>query len=118
MIRKYLNRFPHAFRGLAYAAMNDFGYRTQLYFGVAIGIFIFEFYNPISKFEFLFLLLAYFLILITELQNSAFEAALDKLHPEIHNDIKISKDMAAGAVLTAALFLVIVLIVIGYSRFA
>lgn len=117
MLKKYFNRFPHAFRGLFYAAIHDFGYRTQLYLGVAIGVGIFTFYNPITRFEFLFILLAYFLILITELQNSALEAALDRLHPELHDDIKISKDMAAGAVLTAAVFLLIVLTVIGYSRF-
>ncbi len=117
MVKKYLNRFPHAFRGLSYAAVNDFGYRTQLYLGIAIGVILYAFYNPLTKFEFLFILLAYSLILITELQNSALEAALDKIHPEKHDNIKISKDMAAGAVLTAAMFLIVVLVVIGYSRF-
>ncbi len=117
MIKKYTSRFPHAFRGLAHAAINDFGYRTQLYLGIAVAIFVFSFYSPLTKFEFLFILLAYFLILITELQNSALEAALDKLHPELHDNIKFSKDMAAGAVLTAAIFLIIVLAVLGYSRF-
>ena len=117
MMKRYLSRFPHAFRGLAHAAVNDFGYRTQLYLGIAVAVIVYAFYNPLTKFEFLFILLAYFLILITELQNSALEAALDKIHPEIHDHIKISKDMAAGAVLTAATFLIVVLGVIGYARF-
>lgn len=117
MFKKYFNRFPHAIRGIAYAATNDFGYRTQLYLGAFLAILIAFFLRPMSSQEFLFIALAYVLVLITELQNSALEAALDRLHPELHNDIKKSKDMAAGAVFTAGVFLLIVLLVIGYSRF-
>lgn len=50
-------------------------------------------------------------MLITELQNSSFELALDRLHPELHDTIGKSKDMAAGAVLTAGFFLIFVLVV-------
>lgn len=116
MLKKYLVRFPHAFRGIHYALVNDFGYRTQVYLGIGIGIFVAIYFKPLAVWEFLFLVLAWSLILITELQNSALEAALDRLHPELHDDIKRSKDMAAGAVLTAGIFLLIVLITIGYSR--
>jgi diacylglycerol kinase len=63
-----------------------------------------------EKIDFLFLGLAYVLILITELQNSSFEAALDRIHPEKHDEIGKSKDMAAGAVLTAGFFLVFVMV--------
>lgn len=117
MFKKYFNRFPHAFRGLAYAAKNDFGYRTQLYLGVLLAVLITIILEPISSQEFIFITLAYTLILITELQNSALEAALDRLHPELHEDIKRSKDMAAGAVLLAGVFLLVVLATIGYGRF-
>ncbi|MFT7644743.1 MAG: undecaprenol kinase [Candidatus Paceibacteria bacterium] len=116
MFKKYFNRFPHAFRGIIHAAKNDFGYRTQLYLGTGLGIIIAIILQPLEAWEFLFLILAWALILITELQNSALEAALDRLHPELHDDIKQIKDMAAGAVLTAGIFLLIVLFVIGYGR--
>lgn len=116
MIKKYLNRFPHACRGIVHAAANDFGFRTQLYLGSATALVVTFLFRPLSNFECLFILLAWALILITELQNSALEIALDRLHPELHDDIKHSKDMAAGAVLTAGAFLVIVLLTIGYSR--
>lgn len=39
------------------------------------------------------------LVLAAELLNTAFEAALDQLHPEQHQAIGIAKDCAAGAVL-------------------
>lgn len=116
MIKKYFNRFPHAIRGIVYAATSDFGYRTQLYLGAGISIIVAVTFESLTSFEFLFLALAWTLILITELQNSALEAALNRLHSELHEDIKHSKDMAAGAVLTAGLFLIIVLVTLGYNR--
>lgn len=116
MLKKYFSRFPHAWRGITYAIGNDFGYRTQVYLGVALSIIIFSLFRPLSMTEFLFIAVSYALILITELQNSALEAALDRLHPELHDDIKRSKDMAAGAVLLAGIFLVVVLLTIGYGR--
>ena len=64
---------------------------------------------PLTLYDILFLLLAWFLILITEMQNSAIEAALDRLHPELHDSIKQSKDLAAGAVLLAGFFLTTVI---------
>jgi undecaprenol kinase len=42
-------------------------------------------------------------VLALELVNSAFESMLDWLHPEVAPQIKLAKDMAAGAVLVAAL---------------
>lgn len=117
MFKKYFGRFPHAFRGLAYAVVTDFGYRTQVYLGVAVGILVSITFEPLESWEFLFIALSWALILITELQNSALEAALDKLHPELHESIRRSKDMAAGAVLIAGVFLLVCLVTIGYGRF-
>ncbi len=104
MIKKYLQRFPHAFRGLWHATTTDFGFRTQLYLGVVIAILIKVFFEGLTETEWLFVALSYTLIFITELQNSALESALDQVHPELHEHIKYSKDMAAAAVLIAGLF--------------
>jgi diacylglycerol kinase len=112
MFKKYFSRFPHAFRGIVYALTNDFGYRSQVYFGILLLFVVLAFLLPLTNTEALFILLAYALVLITELQNSALEHALDQLHPENNNKIKHSKDMAAGAVLTAGVFLLIVLAVV------
>ena len=43
------------------------------------------------------------LVLSAELINSALEALIDHLHPDIHPEIRIIKDMAAGAVLVFSL---------------
>ena len=116
MIVRYLKRFPHALRGLTYALRHDFGFRTQVYgIGLVLGIFLYV-THPLTATELLFLTLGYFLIAITELQNSALEVALDKLHPELHGAIGKSKDMAASAVLLAGVFLLVVVITIIYTR--
>jgi diacylglycerol kinase len=110
MIISFIQKFKCALSGIAVALKTDKSYRQQFY-GVSMLIVIFIYFAlPLEKVDFLFLGLAYILLLITELQNSSFEAALDKIHPEIHDEIGKSKDMAAGAVLTAAFFLIFVMV--------
>lgn len=43
------------------------------------------------------------LVIALELVNAAFEAALDRLHPERHPEIGFAKDALAGATLVASL---------------
>jgi undecaprenol kinase len=43
------------------------------------------------------------LVLALELLNSALEAMIDRLHPDIAPAIKLAKDAAAGAVLVASI---------------
>lgn len=112
IINKNINRIKYALAGIMYALRTDYSYRTQawtvlLVISIAVAVL-----QPLQQTEILFLGLAYALILITELQNSSFEAALDHMHPDEHDSIGRSKDMAAGAVFTAGLFLVFVLIMI------
>ncbi|MCA9353932.1 MAG: diacylglycerol kinase [Candidatus Kaiserbacteria bacterium] len=118
MIKKYFRRFPHALRGLTYALRHDFGFASQVALAAIVALLAYYFFKPFSTIEALFLTLSTFLIFITELQNSALEAALDRIHPELHDGIKHSKDMAAGAVFLAGIFFAIVLITIGVDRLA
>jgi diacylglycerol kinase len=99
-----------------YALRHDFSFRTQWYAAALVSILIIYLFAPLSVAEFLFLGMAAMLVLITELQNSAFETALDQIHPERHDSIKRSKDMAAGAVLLAAGFAVLVIATLGFVR--
>ncbi len=48
-------------------------------------------------------LLTVALVLSLELINGAMEALIDHLHPEIHPQIRVAKDMAAGGVLIMAI---------------
>lgn len=58
--------------------------------------------------------LAAALVLALELVNSAVETVIDRLHPERHEEMRIAKDMLAGAVLlisVAALVIALLLFV-------
>ena len=112
MITMLLKKISYPIQGVFYALRYDLSYQIQVFGGAfAVGLFIF-FVGELEKIDYLFLGLAWTLILITEIQNSALEVAIDRMHPEQHNQIGRSKDMAAGAVLIAGFFLVFVMAVI------
>jgi undecaprenol kinase len=112
MFKKLFIRFSYPVKGVVYAVNHDASFRGQFYIGGIILTLILTVFFPLTLIEVLFAVLAWVLVLITELQNSAFEAALDHLHPELHQEIGKSKDMAAGAVLLAGLFALFVLLTI------
>jgi diacylglycerol kinase len=56
-------------------------------------------------------------VLAAELVNSAFEAMLDRVHPEAAPQIKLAKDIAAAAVLTATLGAVVVAVAMALQLF-
>ncbi len=115
-VEKQRRRLGFALRGIHYALRTDKSFRLHWYGVGTVVAFAVVILTPVSSTELLFLVLAYSLILITELQNSALEYALDHLHPETHDNIGRSKDMAAGAVFLAGLFLVVVITTLLYTR--
>jgi diacylglycerol kinase len=104
----FIKRFYFALYGIYSALRYDRSFQIQTFIGIPAAIVIGYFGRPLSELDLFLLILATALVLITELQNSAFETALDKLHPAQHTAIKHGKDMAAGAVLVAALFAALV----------
>ena len=56
------------------------------------------------------------MVIALEMVNTAIETLANRLHPEKHADIKIVKDVAAGAVLWAAVVSVVVGLVIFWPR--
>lgn len=101
----WINRLSHPFRGLRYAFTRDFAVRFEtVIFGV-IGIpAIYFLFGPLSAQEVLLLIFCWFFIVVTEIQNTAIEIALTKLHPEHDEAIGRSKDLASGAVVWAFVF--------------
>ncbi|GAB6990658.1 diacylglycerol kinase family protein [Paenibacillus pini] len=68
----------------------------------------------VSGLRWLFLLLAITLVMVAEMLNTAIEAAVDLTSPDLHPLAKAAKDTAAGAVLLAAVFAIIVGIIVFY----
>lgn len=102
-MKYWLNRLLNPFRGLWYAFVHDSAIRIEAVLAI-IGLPIVHFFFDLSLTEFLLLLFCWFFVVVTELQNSAIEIALTKIHPEHDEAIGRSKDLAAGAVVWAALF--------------
>ena len=107
----WIDRLSHPLRGLKYAFTHDFAVRFEvIVFGI-IGIpLVYLLFGPLSSTELLLLIFCWFFIVVTEIQNSAIEIALDKVHPEHHEAIGRSKDLASAAVVWAGVFGIICLV--------
>ena len=81
--------------------------RTQrnmrIHFGVAVAVLVAALAFDVSRLELIALLLAIAFVLIAEMINTAIEAAVDVASTSFDPIAKIAKDIAAGAVLIAAL---------------
>jgi diacylglycerol kinase len=86
------------------AIKSDSAVQVELVCGTTALLLLYYFFGPFSALGSLLLIFCFFLVLITEFQNSAVETALDRIHPERHDDIGRSKDLASASVLLAALF--------------
>lgn len=104
-MKYWITRLSHPLRGLKYAFTKDFAVRFEtIVFGI-VGIPAVHFlFGPLSIQEFLVLIFCWFFIVVTEMQNTAIEVALAKLHPEHDEKIGLSKDLASGAVVWAFIF--------------
>ena len=115
-MKRIKEKFAHPLRGLIHVLFKDRGVQAILLVG-GIGIFVLQYYfGPISDEGNILLTLCFFLVVITELQNTALETALDKGHPDRHQDIGRSKDIASASVLCAAVFSLVCALYIATGR--
>ncbi len=93
----FYRRFGFAAAGIASAWRSEASFRLQCIATLCVfGVLVWRQPTPLW---WAFLLVMCAMVLAAELFNSALEAALDHLHPERHEAIRIAKDCAAGAVL-------------------
>lgn len=114
--KKIFKSVGNALRGLKYAYRHDQSFRMECW-GVLGYLAVVAFAWPLSELEWLFLVLSYVLILISELINTSVEQMLGKLHPEIHEVIGRVKDIASASVLVSFFFAVVVVFLILGARF-
>jgi diacylglycerol kinase len=96
-----LRSFAHAFRGLAHLVRSQPNARIHLL--ATILICAAGAYVGLDRTEWLWIVLAVVLVWSAEAFNTALEHLADALHPERHPEIGLAKDVAATAVLVAAL---------------
>ncbi|MCL2841010.1 MAG: diacylglycerol kinase family protein [Defluviitaleaceae bacterium] len=109
-IRKCRNRiesFKYAFAGIRATVMREKSFRFQIFCAIAavIACIIFQ----VDGWHFALVGFAIFFVLSMELMNTAIEAVVDLVAGQkSHPLAKMAKDAAAGAVLLASIFALIV----------
>lgn len=106
-----LKAFQHAFAGIGHFVRND--RNGSIHITAAVLVTAAGFYFRIDVNEWCILLLCFALVISFEMCNHALERLCDAVHESHHPLIKISKDVAAGAVLWSA----IISIIIGFLIF-
>lgn len=102
--------FGFALRGIAQVFRTERNF--QIHVAAMILVNVVAWWQQCTPFEWAVLWLAMGLVLVAEMLNTALEYAIDLLHPEQHPLAGAVKDIAAGAVLVAAMVAVVVAIYI------
>lgn len=107
-----LDSFRHAFAGLGYALRTQRNARIHLL--IAAGVVALGLRLGLSRWEWVVIALTIGFVLVAELFNTVVEAVVDLASPEIHPLARVAKDVAAGAVLLAAILSVVIgLLILG-----
>lgn len=99
--RSLLSSFRHAFAGLAYAARTQPNVRFHILAAAVVILVALWLELPLAECGILLLTIG--LVLVTEMVNTAVEVLVDMVSPERNPKAKVVKDVAAGAVVVAAI---------------
>ncbi|WP_313756366.1 diacylglycerol kinase [Tissierella sp.] len=106
-----IDSFNYAVSGIIIALKTEKNMR--IHYLIAIGVIILSLFFDFSRTEFLLLLFAISLVVVAEMVNTALERVIDLITQDYHPLARLVKDVAAGAVLIAAINSIIV----GYLLF-
>jgi len=106
--RRFSERLAFAFAGIVVAWRSERSFRSQLILALVMLPLMLWLQPTLLWWGVMIMMGA--LILAAELFNTALEQMIDHLHPEIHPNIKVAKDCAAGAVLLLSVAAVVVTI--------
>ena len=112
--RRLVESFNYAIEGLMSALQNE--KHMKFHTLSEILIVILAILTNASKVEILLVSISVAFVIITELINTAAEALVDLISPERHPLAKLAKDVAAGAVLVAAINAVCVGYLLFYDK--
>ncbi len=100
-IKKRIKSFGYAFHGLYELVKSE--PNAQIHLAATIGTVFAGFLLQVSNAEWCILLLVISLVWAAEAFNTVVEKLADHLFPEYHEIARITKDMAAGAVLVCSI---------------
>ncbi len=107
-----IDSFNYAIEGLIHVLRTHRNMR--IHFAVAIVVMVAAVWKGVNRFELIALILAIAFVLVAEMINSAIEQAIDVATTSFDPLAKLAKDIAAGAVLIAA----ITAVAVGYLVFS
>jgi diacylglycerol kinase len=108
----FIQSLRHAIDGIADALQRE--RHMQFHLAATIIVMVLATWLQVAAGDWLWLLTAITAVWVAELMNTAMERAVDLASSEKHPLAKAAKDIAAGAVLIAALFSVVIgLIILG-----
>src|SRR5215813_3176004 len=96
-----IESFNYAFEGIIHVLRTQRNMR--IHFAVAVAVLVVAIATDVTKLELIALLLAIAFVLIAEMINTAIEGAIDVATSSFDPMAKLAKDIAAGAVLIAAI---------------
>ncbi|MCX8032084.1 MAG: diacylglycerol kinase [Thermoleophilia bacterium] len=96
-----LQSFNHAFQGMVHAVRSQRNMRIHL--AVAVVVLVASVFLNLTRLEFVAVLVAISLVLMMELVNTAVEIVVDMVTDKRDPRARVAKDLAAGAVLVAAI---------------
>lgn len=115
VIQKIARSIVFALLGIKEAYIRDTSFRIEIW-ALPVFVIIGFLLWPLAPLELIVFVLSYFLILITELINTSFEQMLERIHPELHEQIGTAKDIASSAVFMACLFAILVVMFLVLER--
>lgn len=98
--------FSYAVSGIAFCVRYEKNMRIHI--TIMLYVLFFSQFYELERSEILVLILVCVLVIALEMVNTAIEVVVDKVSPNYHTLAKIAKDVAAGAVMAAALAAVII----------
>lgn len=110
-IAKRISSFGYAFRGLGFMLRTQ--HNAWIHLAATAAVIGAGAWLKISGDDWRWIILAVGFVWVAEIVNTAFEHLCDVVQPEFHVSVKAAKDVAAGAVLVAA----VVAAVIGLTVF-
>ena len=105
-VKALIKSFQHAFCGILTSFV--IGRNIKVHYTAALAAVLSGLSFGISKVELLIILLISSQVICLEMVNTAIERTVDLVTSEYHIYAKIAKDVAAGAVLVAAIFATII----------
>ena len=103
-IDSLMRSFIYAFKGFGWMLFNERNFRIHLTCFAYMAYFLFRYdFFVLTRVEYAILILAAAIVIGGEMINSGIEKADDSVTRETIHTIKISKDVAAGAVLVFAI---------------